>query len=191
MGFFKSLKKVFNPGGAILSSYIGDGKDYRDPFEYMMKGGEQAKKNQQAQLDAQAAQRQGMAKAPYTPAPGGVTSYPSLRLGGSTGGYNYAQNPFAQKPPTSPPPMSFGGGGGGAGMTASGPQQMQAPPSLPTSSSHMGRMFGGLMNQLQAQQPTGSMQGAGAPPPQGQPTMPDQTQALISALRGRSRGGLM
>jgi hypothetical protein len=164
MGFFSKLKKVFNPGGAILSSYIGDGKDYRDPFEYMMKGGAQAKKNQQAQLDAQAAQRQGMARAPYTPAPGGVTSYPSLRLGGSTGGYNYTNNPFSFAPPS---------GGGGQGMGMSGPQQMQMGPPLSSGP------------------PGGSMPPAGAPP-QGQPTMqnPVAPQLIQAAmLRGGRRPG--
>lgn len=169
MGFFSKLKKVFNPGGAILSSYVGDGYDYRDPFEYAMKGGKNAAKNQAALQAQQAAQRQSMAKAPYTPAPGGISSYPTLKLGGSTGGYNYAKNPFSgQTPGFSMGGPMMSGQRPGFSMGMSGPQQMQLPP-----------------------QPTGgSMQPAGAPTPQGQPTgqVPDQMSALISRLRGNIGG---
>jgi hypothetical protein len=196
MGFFSKLKKVFNPGGAILSSYVGDGHDYRDPFEYAMKGGKNAKANQQAQLDAQAAQRQGMTKAPYTPAPGGVNSYPATRLGSSSGGYTYANNPFGGGGGSAPPPTPMSFGGGGAGITASGPQQMQMPqqPQMPQqfnnnpfmANTAVGRGIGRAISQLQPIQQAGNIQPAGAPT-SGQPTMQNQ-MALVSALRGRKIG---
>lgn len=121
MGLFKGLKKVFNPGGAVISKVIGDGRDYQGVLDYAMHGQDQAKKNQEAQ---KALQTPYTPKPPYSPAPGGVSSYPAMRLGWTNGGYNYSNSPF-----NSPQqPMSFAPMNRGI-MTPSGPQMMLPSPS--------------------------------------------------------------
>lgn len=110
MGIFSGLKKVFNPGGAIVSKVINDGRDYQGVLDYAMNGQEQAKKNADAQ---KAQQTQYTPKSPYTPAPGGVSRYPAMRLGWTNGGYTYANSPFnmPQQPMSFAPPMGMSGPG--------------------------------------------------------------------------------
>lgn len=128
MGIFSKLKKVFNPGGTVLSKVIGDGNRYEGVLDYAMKGADNAKK-------AQAAQQAGSGFAPkplFSPDPG--LNPQAVKLGWTSGGYRYNNNPFAQGPP-----MAFGGGapplqpppqGGSmpaAGAQPSGPPTMQVP----------------------------------------------------------------
>jgi len=122
MGFFKSLKKVFNPGGAIVSKVVGDGGDYKGVLDYAMNGQKQAEKNQAAQKAAQ--QSQYTQKPMFSPDPG--LNPQAMQLGWTNGGYQYHNSPFNGSPPIGGPPMSFGGGGG-QGLPP-GPQGGSMPP---------------------------------------------------------------
>src|SRR5688572_25136908 len=119
MGFFSKLKKVFNPGGAIVSKVINDGNDYQGVLDYAMNGSKNAKKAQEAQAEALRQKNSSSGKPLFSPDPG---LNPQInRLGWTSGGYNYAKSPVGN--PSGGAPMSFGGGGAQMGM--SGPQQMQ------------------------------------------------------------------
>lgn len=162
MGFFSGLKKVFNPGGVVVSKVVGDGHDYKGLLDYAMNG----KKNGAA-AGAQ----------PFDPGQRtGATingqsgvAQPSMQLGWTNGGYNYHNSPFNQSPQIPSPPMSFGGTG--------------QPPPRSTAMGMQPSLGGGLQPAPRG----GSMPPAGAQPPQGPPTMqipqdPQRIQAMM--LRG-------
>ncbi len=158
MGFFSGLKKVFNPGGVVVSKVVNDGKDYKGVLDYAMNGQKQAEKNQAAQKQAQ--KDQYTQKPAFSPDPG--LNPQARQLGWTNGGYEYHNSPFSTTQP-----MSFGGQGGG--------QPPQAPP----------MSMGAPPPQMGLQQPPqgGMVPGAGAPP-QGQPTMqtpqdPQRLQAMM------------
>jgi hypothetical protein len=165
MGFFSSLKKVFNPGGAVVSKVINDGRDYQGLLDYGMHGQDQAKKNQDAQKQAQ--KDQYTQKPMFSPDPG--LNPQAQQLGWTNGGYNYHNSPFNQPQPTPFGQPAGPGGGGGPPMSFGGVGQ--PPP----------------RNQAMGLQPP--MQGGSMPPagaPIGQPTkqfrIPEQ-EALIAGLR--------
>lgn len=165
MGFFSKVRKVFNPGGAVVSKIVNDGRDYQGVLDYAMNGQKQAQKNQDAQKQAQKDQYASLVKPAYSPAPNGQTSYPALRLGWTNGGYNYANSPFNGMAPTQAPPqpMSFAPAQGT--MTASGPQQMLPP--APNG---------------------GSMPGAGAQP---MPTGPRISDPRVNMIRNGGLGRMI
>lgn len=156
MGFFSSLKKVFNPGGAVVSKVINDGHDYQGIVDYGMNGAKNAKSNQDAEKAAQ--KDQYSPKPVFSPDPG--LNPQARNLGWTNGGYQYHNSPFNKSPS-----MSFGGG--------------QVPPSQ----SPMGMGAPQPQMGLQSPQQGGMVPGAGAPP-QGQPTMqtppnPQMVQAMM------------
>lgn len=187
MGLFSKVKKVFNPGGAIVSKVINDGHDYQGILDYGMNGADNAKKNQEAQKQQQQA---GYSPKPmFSPDPG---LNPQARsLGWTSGGYRYNNNPFAQPAAQQAPPMSFGGGGGTPQLPPAPPQSQPQPAMsqgvAPKGPAGMGALFAKYQQGLQSAQGGGSMPAAGAPP-SGQPTMQGvQNPQLIQAqaLRGR------
>jgi hypothetical protein len=130
-----------------------------------------------------------------TAAPDGVSTLPTMKLGGSSGGYGYVPNRFANAGPVKPPgqpnvptpsvppntgAMSFGGGQpmnpsgpgmmGGAMMSAAG-----RPPMAPQMGNSM-RMAAQNYMQQNPQQPN-------TPPPQPMQPPMQQQMAQINALR--------
>lgn len=181
MGFFSKLKKVFNPGGAIVSKVINDGNDYKGVLDYAMNGADNAKKKQQAEADALRNQYSG-GKPVFHADPG--LNPQAVKLGWTNGGYRYHNSSLPQNGQQAPP-MSFGGGGAQMGM--SGPQQMQMGPP-PQQMSGMGGMASGAVGRaLQGAGGGGSMPPAGAQP-SGPPTMqvpqdPQRWQAMMLRQR--------
>lgn len=168
MGFFSKLKKI-SLGGQVAKKLTGSQKDYGGLLEGMMDT-----PKPQAAVPFDPGQRTGSTINGQSGAP-----QPSMNLGWTNGGYQYANSPFNQggKAPQPAPPMSFGGGqpmspgmGGASGVGAGG--------------------MGGAMQPgppLQGPQPGASMPPAGAQPPMptgGSFRIPEQA-ALIAGLRGR------
>lgn len=116
MGFFSKLKKVFNPGGVIVSKVVNDGNDYKGVVDYAMNGSKNAKKA----ADAQKAGQQTLYGRPVVDP---NMSFSPIKLGWTNGGYKY-HNASPMNIPEQP--MSFGGGNAQMGM--SGPQQMLQSP---------------------------------------------------------------
>lgn len=159
MGIFSKLKKALNPGGAVVSAFAGNGKNYIGPADYLMDKDKAPKAPPQAPFDP--GQRTGASINGQS----GVAQ-PSMRLGWTNGGYNYANSPFNGQPVSPANPMSFAPPqNAGAGM--GGPPRMQLP-TPPVG---------------------GSMQAAGAQAPQGPPTAPNPQ--MIQAQMLRNRGGNM
>lgn len=132
MGFFSGLKKVFNPGGAVVSKVIGNGKDYKGLLDYAMD--DQKTPPGQPATPFDPGQRTGASINGQSGVP-----QPAMRLGWTNGGYQYHNSPFnqsqGQPPAPQGPPMSFGGGlqqpPSGGSMPPSGAQTPQmGPPTM-------------------------------------------------------------
>lgn len=125
MGFFSGLKKVFNPGGAVLSKVINDGRDYQGVLDYAMNGQKQAEKNQAAQKAAQ--QSMYNPKPAFSPDPG--LNPQAMKLGWTSGGYRYNNNPFSLGGGQQLPQLPSGGSmpPAGAQPPQMGPPTMHIP----------------------------------------------------------------
>lgn len=157
MSFFGGLKKVFNPGGAVVSKVIGDGHDYQGILDYAMKGKKNAQNGAVPPTPFDPGQRTGSSINGQSGVP-----QPAMRLGWTNGGYNYANSPFNGQSPTPANPMSM-----------APPQTGIAPPQPPL----QGPQNPGSMPPAGAQPPN---QG---PPTMHIPTDPQMVQAMM--LRGR------
>lgn len=204
MGFFSKLKKVFNPGGAIVSKVIGDGHDYQGVLDYAMNGKKNAEKDQAAAKEQQ--QSEMNPRRVFTPDPG--LNPQAMRLGWTNGGYRYHNSPFtngSQMPAPAPQqmqtpqapqaaPMSFGGGAPPMGAVGRGASGLMSQAVNMVRGNNSGGNFGmgasGPQQVLQGPQNPGSMPAAGAQPP-GPPTMQtpmDPQMIQAQALRGRIGG---
>lgn len=130
MSIFSKLKKAANPGGAIVSAFAGNGKNYIGPLDYLMDKDKAPKAPPQTPFDP--GQRVGASINGQS----GVAQ-PAMRLGWTNGGYTYHNSPFNgaqgqyfQQPQS---PMSFGGNSlpaqpsGGSMPSAGAPAQPSAP----------------------------------------------------------------